>query len=257
MPALDPLPPITLKTTDVFKKEGGDRSGTPYIEIAAWTFPVIFFVGRNGSGKSRTATSIAERLKARLLSTDRLVGLMTFSNYSFGSVPALYKGVPVGEEERRQIRAYAQLGTATEDLYALKEQPEVWLRVAAFVRRTLGRVIELRESAGYLDPYVRLGDLEYSLLRDEGHGLRELVVLLSAAYREDWALLVVDEPELHLHPSLSRLWLTELNRECARTGRYAIVVTHEPSMLKPNTSEELGSIWHFSAGRRPVQISQC
>lgn len=117
----------------------------------------------------------------------------------------------------------AETGGAAEELYSLREQPEVWLRVAAFIRRTLGRVIELRESAGFLDPYVRVDDVEYSLLRDEGHGLRELVVLLAATYRADTRLLIVDEPELHLHPAMARMWLTELNRECTRTGKRAIL----------------------------------
>lgn len=103
---------------------------------------------------------------------------------------------------------------ATEELYALDEQPDVLLRVAAFIRRVLRRTIELRERAGYLDPVVVVGTEEYSLLREEGHGLRELVILLAATYRDDWSLLVVDEPELHLHPAMVRLWLSELQTEC-------------------------------------------
>ncbi len=224
--------------------------------MEAWSFPVTFFVGRNGSGKSRTARAIAERLKGELLSTDRLVGLMAFDNYRFGSVPSQFRGVPLGTDDRVQAKRFpGTVGLATDELYVLREEPKVLLRVAAFIRRALGRAIELRESAGFLDPYVLVGDTEYSLLRDEGHGLRELVVLLTAVYRQDWRLLVVDEPELHLHPSMSRLWITELSRECATTKRYAIVVTHDPGMLRPKTSEDLGGIWYFASGVRPIRIS--
>lgn len=147
--------------------------------------------------------------------------------------------MPLDETSRPHIEQISRsYGAATEELYALREQPEVWLRVSAFLRRALHRSVELRESAGFLDPYVRLGSMEYSLLRDEGHGLREIVILLAAAYRADWSLLVVDEPELHLHPSLARLWLAELRAECRRTGRHAVVVTHEPTLLTPTTFEE-------------------
>jgi hypothetical protein len=255
------LAPLTLKAADVFPATatglqtavGADET---YLQIESWPHPVMFFVGRNGSGKSRTAKVVAERLRGELLSTDRLVGLMAFDNYGWGSVPRHYKGVPLDSADREQMRRFPErTGLATDALYALREQPEVWLRVAAFIQRTLGRAIDLRESAGYLDPYVRVGDVEFSLLREEGHGLRELVVLLTAAYRRDWGLLVVDEPELHLHPSMSRLWLTELNRECTATDRKAIVVTHNPDMLRPKAWDDLGAIWHFMAGRSPIRIA--
>lgn len=217
-------------------------------------FPVTFFVGRNGSGKSRAARALASATGGRLLATDRLAGLMNFTHYGWGSVPSDYKGVPIGEFEQNRGTSRST-GTATDELYALREQPEVALRVAAFVRRALGRAIELRESAGFLDPFVRVGDVEYSLLRDEGHGLREVVVLLAAVYRKDWRVLVVDEPELHLHPSLVRIWLTELNRECRESGRHAIVVTHEPSLIRPTNSTDLGAVYLFQQGRAPMSIS--
>lgn len=236
---------------------GGNQS--VFFRTNGWEHPVAFFVGRNGSGKSRTARLIAQRLGGRYLSTDRLSGLMSYSNYGWTSVPEMssYKGVPLGDNERGMAASFAQnQGSAVAELYALKDQPEVWLRVAAFLRRALGRIIELRENAGYLDPYVQIGSVEYSLLRDEGHGLRELVVLLTAVYRQDWALLVVDEPELHLHPSMTRLWLSELERECRERGRHAIVVTHEPTMLKPSASSDLGAVWLFTAGRSSTRVSE-
>lgn len=243
-----PLPEITLNFYDVFP---GSTSES-FFSSAGWKHPVTYFVGRNGGGKSRTARLVAQQLQGRYLATDRLAGLMSFSNYGWTSVPEMenYKGIPLGDSERGMAQDFARKsGSAITELYALKDQPEVWLRVAAFLRRALGRVIELRESSGFLDPHIRVGTTEYSLLRDEGHGLRELVVLLTAVYRKDWTLLVVDEPELHLHPSMTRLWLSELERECRESNRRSIVVTHEPAALKTTSFEDLEAIWLFSAGR--------
>ena len=79
-------------------------------------------------------------------------------------------------------------------------------------------------------------------------------MLLIEAYRTDWNLLVVDEPELHLHPAMVRLWLTELSRVCAKTGRRAVVVTHEPSLLRPKTHKDLDSIWVFLPGECPSKF---
>ncbi|AYV29942.1 hypothetical protein EES41_24795 [Streptomyces sp. ADI95-16] len=181
---------------------------------------------------------------------------MSFSNYSWGAYQVDFKGVPLGESDRLQMKQiYPDTHFATDDLYSLREQPDVWLKVAAFLKRALGRTIQLRESSGYLDPHVLIGGVEYSLFRDEGHGLRELVILLAAAYRDDWTLLMVDEPELHLHPSMARLWLAELRRECVERDKRALVVTHEPSLLRVRDASELGGIWHFQAGRGPVSLA--
>jgi len=248
MPQPSSLSAVTLTDAEVFP---GSTSHEVFFSKSNWDQPICYFVGRNGSGKTRTAKLVAQNTNGRLLSTDRLAGLTTYTNYGWTSVPNTenYRGIPLGNPEREQARGLSQQsGSGIDEMYALKEQPEVWLRVAAFLRRTLGRVIELRENAGFLDPYIRVGSVEYSLLRDEGHGLREIVILLTAVYREDWKLLVVDEPELHLHPSMGRLWLSELERVCRTSERRAIVVTHEPSMVKPAKAEDLTAVWYFAAG---------
>ncbi len=245
---------VTLFWNEVFPKTD---SGMEYMTVRDWDRPVQYFVGRNGSGKSRAAAAIGQKTGAHILSTDRLVGLMSFTTYGFGAVPTEYKGVPLSDNDRQQMKQLMGMKSAfiaPDELYALREQPDIWLRVAAFLRRALGRVVELRESAGFLDPYVLIKGSAYSLLRDEGHGLRELVLLLAGIYRHDWSFLVVDEPELHLHPSMARLWLTELNRECSSSERRAVVVTHEPSLLKPTSTEDLRAIWIFAAGAAPTRL---
>ena len=229
------------------------------MEVGGWEHPISYFVGRNGSGKSKAARALTRKLStAHMLSTDRLIGLMRFTSYPWGAHPADYQGVPLDKNSRPQIQALSrETGAATDELFVLRERPELRLRVAAFIRRALHRTIELRESSGFLDPFVRLGNVEYSLLREEGHGLREIVVLLAATYRDDWKVLVVDEPELHLHPSLVRLWVAELEAECIRTRRQAIIITHEPSILKPANLDDLGAIWLFRPGGKPTTLRSC
>jgi hypothetical protein len=251
------LPKIALTWQDVLP--GHSRGAQPFFEITDWLQPVVFFVGRNGSGKTRTARQLAERMpSSHRLSTDRLMGIMQVSSYQWGGLPEdEYRGVPLSDEIRRQAAQFVRKGgMATEELYVLVEQPDVLIRVAAFIRRALGRTVELRIRAGYLDPVVVIGTEEYSLLRDEGHGLRELVVLLAATYRDDWSLLVVDEPELHLHPAMARLWLSELQTECRASGRRAVIVTHEPLLIRPTTAEDLAALWFFRPGKSPVNISK-
>lgn len=242
------LPPVVINEQDLFP---ASSSNAQVLEKTAWDDPVTFFVGRNGTGKSRTAKAVAKKLDGRILITDRLYAFT--SNRTVGSVYAptseSYRGVPLGDRRSQDRKTAQELGLPLDDLYALREQPEVWIRVAAFIKRALHRDISLHESAGFLDPFVTLGSVQYSLLREEGHGLRELTVLLTVVFREDWKLLVVDEPELHLHPSMARLWLGELERVCRNGDRRAIVVTHEPSLVRPTRSTDLKSLYYFGSGR--------
>jgi hypothetical protein len=247
-----PRPEVALPITGVFPKTA--PSEQPFLTMQ-WNKPVSYFVGRNGSGKSRTAKALARATGALYLSTDRLLGIMKVDSNPYGSSVSPAKGISLEEENRDYFDQQSrEQGMATEQLMFLRKEPEIALRVAAFIRRALGRVIELRETAGFLDPFVRLGDVEYSLIRDEGHGLRELVVLLAALYREDWEVLIVDEPELHLHPALARLWITEVEAVCRASDRNAVVVTHEPSLVRPQSGEDLDAIWLFSPGKAPTTV---
>lgn len=245
-------PETVLAITSVFPNSA--PSEREYLRMD-WSKPVSYFVGRNGSGKSRTAKALALATDALYLSTDRLLGIMNVKSTSFGSSVSPAKGVSLEEENREYYyKQGREQGMATEQLMFLRDDPEIALRVAAFIRRALGRVIELRETAGFLDPFVRLGDLEYSLIREEGHGLRELVVLLAALYRKDWEVLVVDEPELHLHPALARLWISEVDMVCRNSNRHAIIVTHEPTLVRRQTADDLDAVWLFSPGREPATV---
>lgn len=248
------LPSVTLTGEDLHPGSGNRE---PVLSIPEWDSGIAYFVGRNGSGKSRAGKALAQQLpQAHLLSTDRLTGIMGFQNQGWGHTPADFKGVPLDTDSRPRIRSMSQhAGSALEQYYALREQPEVLLRVAAFLRRALNRDIELRETSGYLDPFIRMGSVSYSLLRDEGHGLRELVSLLAAIYRQDWRILIVDEPELHLHPAMLRLWLGELRKVCEKPGKNAVVITHEPAAITPRSIEDLRSVWLFQPGAPAARLS--
>jgi hypothetical protein len=234
----------------------GDGGGQDYLRVQEWPAPVSLFVGRNGSGKSRTAMALARVGRTRVLSTDRLAGIQQFERYYDVSYPGKMPGLSLDPSRVESVRGVtAAHGVGADELLLLHERPDLALRVAAFVATTLGREVVIDHfTDGYLDPLVKVGTLQYSLLRDEGHGLRELVILLAATYRDDWDLLVVDEPELHLHSALTRLWYAELLEECRRTERHAVLVTHEASLVQPTERADLHAIWHFAQGRPPVNL---
>ena len=199
-----PLESPRLTTKDVFSS--GEES--EYLTGLKWDTPIQFFVGRNGTGKSKTGRALTRYfgVRSRLVSTDRLVGLMGITNYGYGLGLAESAGVPLKADQISIMREVALTqGLANDVFYILRERPEIYLRIAALYRRAFSRRLHLSERSGFVDPLIEdAWGRTYSLLRDEGHGLRELTALLAYTYEEDRELLVVDEPELHLHPSLVR-----------------------------------------------------
>jgi energy-coupling factor transporter ATP-binding protein EcfA2 len=253
------LPPVSIPRRAIF---GASAPATPFLEITDWSNPITYFVGRNGSGKTRTAQQIAKIINAtpgnvaKVLSTDRLSGLVEPPK-THDSDRGQLKGFALDDPQQRAtakvLATYSGIGL--DDIYTITDHPEIWIRVAAFMRRALHRFVEIRERNGRIDPYIVTSQGDYSLLRDEGHGLREILILLTAAYRRDWNLLIVDEPELHLHPALARMWLSVLESECRKTGRNAIIITHEPDLLKPQTVSDLSAVWFFNGLNPSIRVS--
>jgi AAA domain, putative AbiEii toxin, Type IV TA system len=255
------VPAVSVLMHEVFGPTTTQET-SPFVRIPDWTNPVIYFVGRNGSGKTRAAKKIAEKLNtpapgvAKLLATDRLFGLVEQPKIREGAGTEL-KGFTIDDQSQRQTAKMQSRvsGTGLDDIYAITDRPEILIRVAAFMRRALGRFVDMREKNGRVDPYIIADGSEYSLLRDEGHGLREVLILLTATYRDDWRVLIVDEPEIHLHPALARMWLSMLEVECRDSGRNAIIITHEPDFVKPQSTSDLDSIWFFNGLTPSVRVS--
>ena len=254
------ISPISCSWADVFG--GTDGGNDLFIEITDWSAPVQVFVGRNGSGKTQTVQAVLRRARGMVntyyLSTDRLIGLATVGHYGGNLIgpSGEFAGVALNAEARQAAKRLGdEYGLAAEALISLHESPQARIRMAVAVQEALGRLIDLSNRSGLIDPVVNFESLSYSLLRSEGHGLKELVILFAAIYRPDWTLLIVDEPELNLHPSLTRLWMNLLRDECQASGRKAIVITHEPRLVDPRSCDDLNGIWLFRPLQRPVRVS--
>lgn len=130
------LEPQHLTWHDVFVS---GPSGDPYLRDFVPAAPITFFVGPNGSGKTKTAFAYARRVgtNSRRLSTDRLVGVMNFTHYGSASIPlGGSRGVPIGGTEEQQLRSMAPQGGIINDaFYILRDNPDVYLRVNAVLSR--------------------------------------------------------------------------------------------------------------------------
>jgi hypothetical protein len=153
-----------------------------------------------------------------------------------------------------QIRQAGENGSGLDAFLILEERPDIRVIVEATLSSLFKRDIFLEWDSGILVPKVRLsraGDT-YRLDRDECHGIRELLVLLTHLHNDQYSCLIVDEPELNLHPQFQSFFLQEARKVAGQhaegTSKKAIVlITHSPFILDLRTFEDLQSVFSFSA----------
>lgn len=223
---------------------------------------VNYLVGPNGSGKSRFAQKLAKSLpNARLLGTDRLVGMEGGRRYkqTFGDQ------TPNGLQKSHfdyYNQAAREDGIGIDAIILLEERPDLRIQVEATLSQLFGRRIRLEWDSGNLKAMStmdRTGD-SYRLDRDECHGIKELFVLLTHLYNDEHPYLIIDEPELNLHPQFQAFFMQEVRRvagEPARGSNSKVIflITHSPFILDFRSIEDVRSVISFSSDHsEPRQI---
>jgi len=215
-----------------------------------------FLVGPNGSGKSRFAKSLMSKMPgARLLGTDRLEGMGQNAVSQMGG-DRFASGYQ--KDQFSTLRSAGGAGSGIDTFVILEERPDIRVIVEATISSLFNREITLEWNSGRLVPKARLartGD-SYRMDREECHGIRELLVLLTHLHGDQHGFLIVDEPELNLHPQFQSFFVQEVRKlvgpdvpESSRKG--VLLITHSPFILDLRTMEDLQSVFCFSADHRP------
>jgi len=227
---------------------------------------INFLVGPNGTGKSLFAEQLKvqclkQGLKVRLLGSDRLHGLAKRNYGRYGS--GMHdRGFELGQFQPYRQEA-DQYGQSSDALMALQDKLELRIRIEATLSELLGRRLQLREQAGYLRLSVeRPGKGNpYDLKEAECHGIKELITLLALLHEDEYNCLIIDEPELHLHPQFQGLLLQEMRTLSGdpRTDqgkKCFFLVTHSPYFIDIRTIEDLRHCLVFRPNRIPACIDR-
>jgi hypothetical protein len=219
-----------------------------------------FLVGPNGSGKSRFADKLKEVLpNARLLGTDRLEGM------SRSAMSPHFGGDHLaGGYQKSHFGLYHSIGSAGSGIDAfiiLEERPDIRVIVEATLSSLFNRDITLEWDSGNLVPKARLartGD-SYRMDREECHGIRELLVLLTHLHNDQNDFLIIDEPELNLHPQFQSFFIQEARKVSGRhvTGssqKGLLLITHSPFILDLRTIDDMQSVFCFSGDHLPPRF---
>ena len=231
--------------------------------------PINYLVGPNGSGKSRFAAELlgqfrARSLRARLLGTDRLREMANpgrLGQYFGDSFAAGYMKSSFAE-----LRSAGEEGSGVDTVLLLEDRLDLRIQIEATLSHLCGRDVVLEWDSGNLVPKAvrRNSGESYRLDRDECHGIKELFVLLTHLYDDRHDYLIVDEPELNLHPQYQAFFMEEVRRIAGREGaagnaKIVFLITHSPFILDLRSHDDLRSVISFdleySVPRQVARVS--
>lgn len=223
--------------------------------MAQMVGPINYLVGPNGSGKSRFAAELLNQLNARskrvrLLGTDRLSDMANPG--TLGSYFGDHFGSGYAKSHFNAFREAGAQGSGIDTIFLLEDRMDLRIRIEATLSHLFDRDVFLEWDSGNLLPKAvrREGGESYRLDRDECHGIKELLVLLTHLHDHQHDFLIIDEPELHLHPQYQAFFMEEVRKVAGAPSdspykKVVFLITHSPYILDIRTEEDVQSIIAF------------
>lgn len=212
---------------------------------------VTTLLGPNGSGKTHVLRGLKAGLQplvggrvVRFISAGR-IGLLEQFRADFNGQQGTprYDQASFGskaDEQRRHSNETLQAGFQT-----LSNRPDILIKVQERLQKLFRRRVFIEWDGGALKVFFDRTDAQarrYSAAR-EASGLLQLVGVLAALYDDDVAAILLDEPEVSLHPQLQSFLLSEIHRVAGDPDqvekKLVVIATHSADMLQVNTPEEL------------------
>ena len=213
----------------------GVRAKIPFLwgktafEKRSWA-RVNLIVGPNGSGKTLLAEQIAEQFNAAGYD----INFLRAERYSQDDVDAM-----------KTIRENSNVRQKIEDVLS-----NMFSKSIRFEEAPGGRLVAIVVN--------KARGVEYNLRQGECHGLKEILTLLVALYGNRGGkknCLILDEPELHLHPQFQQFFMNEIRRASAEEpNRIFFLITHSPYFIDLNYPEDLMGVVVCHVNRPPTSI---
>lgn len=226
-------------------------------------------LGPNGSGKTHIlrglkgsfGTHVGNK-KVRFLSAGRMGMLEQFRSDFDGH----RRGAPRFDEAEYGSKGDSarrhQIETITGDYHTLAERADIYVKIQERLRKLFRRDLLIEWDAGTLKMQFSRLDVDskpYSSGR-EASGLMHLVGILSALYDDEVGALLLDEPEVSLHPQLQAFLLKEIIGVAGHPSeggnkKFVVIATHSTEMVQIARPDDLLSlVFCYDLNSDPVQI---
>lgn len=242
---------LTFKVINVF--------GNNDVNITLYS-GLTTFVGTNASGKTQTLKVLRNKLKqtfgankVRYLSSNR-IGEMEQYRSKTNQYNYSVDNYTVGDQQAKKIRQ--QIETSTGDFFTMDERKDVYIKVAERLSVLFNRHIFIRWDAGKMQVFFgeNGNEKEYSVVA-EASGLVNVISILAALFDEEVEFLLIDEPEVSLHPQLQSYLLREMKNAVKKYGKTIVISSHSAEMIELNKAEDLSNFVFFNNKELPKQIS--
>ncbi len=214
-----------------------EHEGQP-VQIVDWTVGEDSVVVDTAAGQVRLDT---RRYRAALAAMADAVYLGPFRNAVNVGGSSNYFDLGIGEQFIAQWDAYKTGNNRAEN------------RAAIAVERELQSIfslsnLEINAAPGNQTLQIIADDEPYQL-QEQGAGLAQFIVVLAFVAVRRPSFILIDEPELNLHPSLQLDFLTSLARYCRHGVAFA---THSIGLARA-VGQEVYSVRRLADGGREVR----
>lgn len=214
------------------------------------------FVGPNGSGKSKTLRALKNRVgrvegvqNTLLLPAGRLKPMEEKRVIDHPNInnPDDRGNVSITLDQDYLDR-WENVETVKGIFNRLSERIDIQIKLAERLRSLFDREILLDWDRGNLRLRFSRGEEEYSGER-ESSGLLHLVGILAALYDDELDAVLIDEPDISLHPQLQSFLLREIQAAAGNPAdgeKIIVMATHSPSMVKIEKVSDLPKFVFFN-----------
>lgn len=172
----------------------------------------------------------------------------------------LSKGLDIENFPKYKLKA-DELGQSIDALIELQNKLDLQVKIESMLADVFQKELTFEEKGGFLN--IVLTDKEtgkpYDFKKDESHGLKEIITLLTFIYNDDYNCIILDEPELNLHPQFQQFILQEIKKNAGLPDdgkKIFIILTHSPYMLDISNSNDLLNYVVFHKGSAPSFIQE-
>lgn len=245
----------------------GDGETSAVIQIGPG---ISTLVGPNGSGKTRALRAIKSALMAtnRIERYDRKVHFLSagcsspFESFR-GNInqPGWMNNNDAAIGNAGHLQQWWDYESVTGDLIVLDSRPDLKLKVEARLQQLFDRSVQLKwTQEGMVIKITSMVSGDGYAANYEASGILQLVALLSAIHNNDIGALLIDEPEISLHPQHQAFLLEEMEQVAGDPSdpkkKLIVLATHSASMLPLRRIDELPKIAFFTSVRQvPAQVA--
>lgn len=242
---------IAVKVSPIF--------GDDEVKITLYS-KLTTLVGTNASGKTQALKAIRDTLKEKLgadkvryLSSNRIGTMEQYRSKTnqYNYSPDNYT---FGDRDSKNVRQ--QIETASGDFFTMDDRKDVYIKVSERLSVLFDRQIYIRWDAGQMKVFFgKTGSEEEYSVATEASGLVNVISILAALFDEAIEVLLIDEPEVSLHPQLQSYLLREIKYAAEKYNKTIIIATHSAEMIELNTAEDLCNFVFFRDKKLPRQIT--